>query len=467
MTLHIHQYVGKRLHMIGIGGSSMSGLAVLLQKADYHITGSDNYASASVLSLRESGIPVTIGHFAENVHDVDLVIYSAAIADDNPERLEATRLMIPQMERSTLLGQLMQGYAQAVCISGTHGKTTTTAMVAQILLQANVDPTVHIGGNFAAIGGSTRIGSKKVFVAEACEFHLSFLQMQPSIAVVLNIEADHLDYFHDIDHITAAFKQFVSLVPAHGFMIGNGDDERVVSLLQSVPCQTISYGVSAHNRMQPINLAYSELGHASFDAVLDGTTLTHVTLQVGGDYNMRNALAAIACAHVLGINMGSVAEALHTFSGVHRRFEHTGTVAGVKLYHDYGHNPVEMRGALSVAKKQPHQKLWAVVQPHTYSRLKLLFDDYIYCCEDADEILITDIYAAREKDPGDIHSQMLVDAIAKTNQNVHYTPTFNDTEAYLRAHWQPGDLVITMGCGNINELNDQIAKHSPFWDEDE
>lgn len=459
MTLHIHQYAGKRLHMIGIGGSSMSGLAGLLQKAGYRITGSDNYASASVHSLRENGIPVHIGHIAANVHGTDLIIYSAAISDDNPERMEANRLHIPQMERSTLLGQLMQGYAQAVCVSGTHGKTTTTAMIAQALLHAGIDPTVHMGGYFDAIGGSTRVGGKDVFVAEACEFHVSFLEMQPTIAVVLNIEADHLDYFHNIENIVAAFKKFVDLVPQNGFLVGNGDDTRVAALLQSATCQTLSYGVGSHNRLRPIHLSYNELGHASFDAVLDDTILAHVSLQVGGDFNMLNALVAIACAHILQADMERVAQALHAFTGVHRRFEHTGTIAGVKLYHDYGHNPTEMRGALSVAKKQPHHKLWAVVQPHTYSRLKLLFDDYINCCEDADEILITDIYAAREKDPGDIHSLMLVDAIAKTKQHVHYTPTFNDTENFLRAHWQPGDLVITMGCGNINELNEQIAKH--------
>lgn len=459
MTFHIHQFVGKRLHMIGIGGSSMSGLAGLLQKSGYHVTGSDNYASGSVRTLQSQGIPVVIGHFAQNVHGADLIIFSAAIAEDNPERIEASRLGIPQMERSILLGQLMQGYAQAVCVSGTHGKTTTTAMIAQILLQANLDPTVHIGGNFELIGGSTRIGKDDVFVAEACEFHESFLQMQPTVAVVLNIGEDHLDYYRDINHITETFAKFAALVPADGFLIGNGDDERVMALLRSAKCHTVSYGTDARNRLRPENLQYNPLGHASFDATLDGALIAHVSLRVGGDYNMLNALAAIACAHALGADMEKTAQALGDYSGVHRRFEHTGTVAGVKLYHDYGHNPVEMRGALSVAKKQPHHTLWAVMQPHTYSRVKRMFDDYIHCCEDADEILITDIYAAREKDPGDIHSLMLVDAISKTGQRVHYTATFDDAEAYLRAHWQPGDLVLTMGCGNIHELNAQIAKH--------
>jgi len=228
--------------------------------------------------------------------------------------------------------------------------------------------------------------------------------------------------------------------------------------MRNAACNTLPYGLNRRNRLRPENLRYDEFGRASFDAVLDGATLTQIKLQVAGDYNMMNALSAIGSAVVLGADIEKAAVSLGVFSGVDRRFEHTGTVAGVRLYHDYGHNPVEMRGALSAAKKQPHTRLWAVMQPHTYSRVKRLFADYIHCCEDADEILITDIYAAREKDPGDIDSQMLVDAIAKTGRRVHLTRTFDDAEAYLRAHWQPGDLVLTMGCGNINELNDQIQK---------
>lgn len=456
MTADIMQYHDKRIHMIGIGGSSMAGLSRMLRKKGYAVSGSDNYDKESIRALRAEGIPVTIGHRPQNVQEADLVVYSAAIHADNPERAEAARLFIPQMERSTLLGQLMRGYHQTVCVSGTHGKTTTTAMIAQLAMEAELSPTIHIGGEFPYIGGSTHVGEDAVFIAEACEFNASFLQMHPTIGIVLNIGEDHLDFYRDINHIAETFGQFASMIPKEGYCIGNGDDPLVLKLMQNVSCQTISYGLSPHNRLRAENLYYDEFGRARFDAVLDGEPIAHLNLQVAGDFQMLNALAAIGSALALQIEPQKAAASLDAFTGVQRRFEHTGTVEGVKLYHDYGHNPVEMRGALSVAKKQPHHKLWAVMQPHTYSRVKRLFEEYVHCCEDADEILITDIYAAREKDPGDINSQMLVDAIGKTGQRVHLTPTFDDTEAYLRAHWQPGDVVLTMGCGNINELNEQI-----------
>lgn len=459
MALQIEDFRGKHVHMIGIGGSSMSGLAGLLQKRGYQVSGSDNYESAHVADVRALGIPVAIGHKPENVRGADLVIFSAAIAPESPDRAEATRLGIPQMERSTLLGQLMQGTNQAIAIAGTHGKTTTSAMLAQALVEAGVDPAVHIGGEFDFIGGSTRLGGRDVFVAEACEFHGSFLEMRPTIAVVLNIEADHLDYYKDLDDITNAFARFVGLLPEDGTFCGNGDDPRVRALMQKATGKTVSFGFGSDNDWQPAKLTCDTLGCGVFDASLHGKTLAHIELQVGGDFNVINALAALAAAHAVGADMEKAATALSAFRGVHRRFERTSTTDGVAVYHDYGHNPVEMAGALSVAKKQPHNRLWAVMQPHTYSRVKRLFDEYIGCCADADEILITDICAAREVDPGDIHSQMLVDAIRATGQSVHLTPSFDDTEAYLRAHWQPGDLVLTMGCGNINELNDQIAAH--------
>lgn len=459
MSLHIDAFQGRRVHMVGIGGSSMSGLAGLLHQRGYRVSGSDNYDSYLVEAVRALGIPVALGHRAENVSGADLLIFSAAISPENPERQEAARLLIPEMERATLLGQLMQGYRQAVGVSGTHGKTTTTAMLSQALVEAGMDPSVHIGGNFDYIDGSTRVGGHGVFVAEACEFHASFLEMRPTVAVVLNIDEDHLDFYRDIDHIAQTFARFVSLVPKDGFCVGNGDDARVRDLMAKAACRTLSFGLLKENDVRPENLSYDPLGCGRFDLCVQGETLARVALRVGGTFNVTNALAALAAAHALGADMEKAVRALSSFSGVHRRFEHTGTVDGVKLYHDYGHNPAEMRGALSVARLQPHRRLWAVMQPHTYSRVKRLFKEYIHCCGDADEILVTDIYAAREKDPGDIHSRMLVDEMVRAGQKAHLTPTFDDTEAYLRAHWQPGDLVLTMGCGNINELNQQIEEH--------
>ena len=460
---HINDFTGKRAHMIGIGGSSMSGLAGMLVEHGISVTGSDSMRSYMTDSLREQGISVSIGHRAENVHGADIVIYSAAIAADNPERAEAARLGIPQMERATLLGQLMEGYRHAINICGTHGKTTTTSMIAEVLLDAGLDPTVHIGGQLDYIGGSTRVGGREAFVVEACEFNASFLQFHPTVAVVTNIEEDHLDFYKDLDDICRAFGRFFELLPEHGVAIGNGDDARVVKLFNALDRQTVTFGTGEHCDWRPLNLAYSETGCASFDAALCGEIKAHVELHVPGEFNAMHALATMAACVQVGADAQLVARSLSGFTAPHRRFEHTGTVCGVELYTDYGHNPAEMHSALINAAMQPHHRLFAVMQPHTYSRVKTLFKDYIHCCDLADELLITDIYAAREKDPGDIHAMMLVDAIAATGQNVHYTPTFDDAEAYLRAHWQPGDLVITMSCGDIHMLNAQIQKHGDTW----
>ena len=456
---HIKDYKGKRAYMIGIGGSSMSGLAGMLKQAGVIVTGSDSARSYMTDALNAQGIEVHIGHHAENVHGADLIIYSAAISAENPERAEAARLGIPQMERATLLGQLMEGYNHAINVCGTHGKTTTTSMIAEVLLDAGLDPTVHIGGQLDYIGGSTRVGSHETFVVEACEFNASFLQFHPTIAVVTNIEEDHLDFYKDIDDICHAFNRFFSLLPADGVCIGNGDDPLVVREMSKLPVRTVTYGFGTHCDWQPMNLIYNETGCAGFDFALHGEKQAHVQLHVPGEYNVMHALATMAACAEIGAAPEVIAQSLEGFAAPHRRFEYTGTVCGVKLYTDYGHNPAEMQSALDNAKHQPHNRLFAVMQPHTYSRVKTLFADYIHCCDAADEILITDIFAAREKDPGDIHATMLVNAMKAEGLPVHYTPTFDDAEAYLRANWQPGDLVITMSCGDVHLLNAQIQKH--------
>jgi len=457
--MNIRDYQGKRVHMIGIGGSSMSGLAEMLLKEGYAVTGSDNANSHAVERLRKMGIPVSVGHAAENVRGADLLVFSAAISEENPERQEAKRLGIPEMERSTLLGQLMQGHRQAVCVCGTHGKTTTSSMIAEILLECGMDPTVHIGGRLDALGGGSRIGKKDVFVAEACEFHGSFLEMRPTVAVVLNIEEDHLDWYKDIEHIEAAFGQFLSLVPNTGLALGWGGDARVRRLFQSLRCETRTFGMEEDSDYRPAGLTYSDTGCPRYDVMFRGNKLARVELRVAGTFNVLNSLAAFAAAHALGAEPENIAASLSRFAGVHRRFELTGIIDGVKMYHDYGHNPREMAAALSVAAMQHANRVWAVMQPHTYSRVKGLFSDYLTCTRQADFTLVTDIYAAREKDPGDIKAEMIVEGMRQNGIDAVHTPTFDDTEKYLRAHWQPGDLVLTMGCGNINLLNEQMQLH--------
>ena len=327
---HIKDYTGRRAHLIGIGGSSMSGLAGMLVKLGVRVTGSDSARSYTTDALEQSGIHVFIGQRAENVDGADIVIYSAAIAKSNPERMRAEELGIPQMERATLLGQLMEGYRHAVNVCGTHGKTTTTSMIAEAMLDTGFDPTVHIGGQLDYIGGSTRVGGHDTFVVEACEFNASFLQFHPTIAVITNIEEDHLDFYKDLDDIAHAFARFCALLPENGVCIGNGDDPRVAALLGQQTCRTVSYG-----------------------------------LRVPGAFNVMHALATMAACVEAGAQPEAVAASLARFAAPHRRFEYTGTVCGVKLYTDYGHNPAEMRSALENAAKQPHKRLFAVMQPHT------------------------------------------------------------------------------------------------------
>lgn len=458
-TPHIAHYKGKRIHMIGIGGSSMSGLAQMLKEQGYQVTGSDGTDGYQIAKLKTLGIPVAIGHFSQNVAGADLVVYSAAIAKDNPERMAVEAHQIPSMERSVLLGQLMEEYPVAIGISGAHGKTTTTSMLSQILMDCGVDPSIHIGGQLDYIGGSTRIGKGNVFLAEACEFSASFLEMHPTLAVILNIDADHLDFYKDIDDIENAFRKFLALLPTDGMSIGLGDDVRVRKLLGEIIQPSETYGFEEHNDWQAGNLTYTQTGCARFDLLYHGDKQGAVEMKVPGSFNALNALAALATAHQVGANMQMACQAISAFQGVHRRFEHTATIQGVKLYHDYGHNPAEMRNAVAVAKMQPHNRLWAVMQPHTYSRVKALFEDYLSCTEQADITLVTDIFAAREKDPGDIHATMLVDGMQRQGVNAVFTPSFDDTERYLRKHWQDGDLVLTMGCGNINLLNNQIEEN--------
>ena len=459
MVANIFDYKGKRAHFIGIGGSSMSGLAGYLHDTGYTVTGSDRTGSHKTEHLQQKGIPVFIGHDATNVRGADIVIYSAAIAPDNPERREAERLGIPQIERCDLIGQLMAGHDFAVGVSGTHGKTTTTSMLAQAFVQAGADPTIHIGGELDFIGGSTRVGHSQDFICEACEYNHSFLHFKPTVAIVLNIDEDHLDCYRDIDDIEAAFASFVALVPESGWCVAWGDDPRARRVCENAACNHLTYGLGEACMLRPENLSYDALGRASFTAVIGGEALGDFRLNVPSEANMLDALAVIGTAWIRGLDMARVIQALGSFVGAHRRFELTSVTDGVHCYTDYGHNPAEIKNALKIASLQPHGTLWSVWQPHTYSRTKALFDQFVETFDLADRLLITDIMGAREADPGDIRSEMLLEPLRARGVDAVVTPTFDDAEAFLRAHWQPGDLMVSHGCGNIDLLNEQIAQH--------
>lgn len=449
---------GKHLHFIGIGGSSMSGLARFMLQKGCAVSGSDRDASHKTEALEKLGVKIYIGHSAENVHGADLVVYSAAIAESNPERAEAKRLGIPQVERAVLLGRLMSTFDQAICVSGTHGKTTTTSMIAQIFVEAGEDPGVHIGGELDAIGGGTRVGGGNTFIAEACEYSGSFWHFYPTIAVILNIDEDHLDFYKDLDDIEASFRRFAGLVPEDGWVVGWGDDPRVRRVLSSLKCRTRTYGLEPYNELRAEDISYDELGRPRFTVTLYGHPLCEVELAVSGEKNLLDALAAIAVSDIAELPMSRVSETLAHFTGAHRRFDLTSVTDGVRIYQDYAHNPAEMKTAIHIAAMQPHKTLWAVWQPHTYSRTKALFNGFVETFDEADHILITDVMGARESDPGDIRSEMFLEPLRARGKKVDVTPTFDDAEAYLRSHWHSGDLVITLGCGNIDLLNEQIAK---------
>lgn len=459
--LSIWDYKHKRVHMVGIGGSSMSGLAEMLHSHGFDLTGSDRSEGHGLEGLRALGLPVYAGHKPEIAAQADLLIFSAAIPKEDPERMAASEKGIPQMERAVLLGQLMLAYDHRLCVAGTHGKTTVSAMLAKILLDCGKDPGVHIGGSLDYIGGGSRVGQRHMIVAEACEFNRSFLHMAPTLAILTNIEEDHLDCYKDIHEIQAVFAQFVSLLPQDGLVIGLRDDPRVTRVMAQSGRRCESFSLTEDADWQAAELAYDERGRARFAVVYQGKRVGHARLQVAGAFNALHALSALAAAHAMGCDMALACASISGFEGAHRRNEYTGTVKGMLMYHDYGHNPAEMASALSVSKMQG-RRLIAVMQPHTYSRVKGLFQQYLTCTRDADITLVTDIFAAREKDPGDINSQMLVAGMREAGIDARHTPGFDDVEHWLLTNGREGDLVLTMGCGDINLLNEQMQR---YWDE--
>lgn len=459
--VHIENFRNQRVHMVGVGGASMSGLARMLHIQGYTVSGSDQSEGYALESLRKLGLDVRAGHLPQMVEGTGLLVYSAAIAADDPERAQASILGIPQMERAVLLGQLMEGYQQQICVCGTHGKTTASSMIAQMLVTLKQEPSVHLGGSLDAIGGSIRLGGNHLFVAEACEFNRSFLHMPVSIAVLLNIEEDHLDCYGNMDNVEQAYLDFLSKLPDDGIVIALGEDQRVcrvVGRLEKINRRIVNFGNDRKFDYYFDSLQYDELSRAGFAVYKGQDALCKVHLSVPGKYNALHALAALVVADVLGLPMQASADALGAFTGARRRFEHTGQVKGMEMYHDYGHNPAEMRAALSMAKLQ-NRRVVAVMQPHTFSRVKTLFDDYLTCTQEADLTLVTDIDPAREKDPGDIHSSMLVAGMQQNGIQAFLTPTFEDTEKWLLANGKPGDLVLTMGCGTIHLLNQQMQQH--------
>ena len=455
--IDFHAFAGGHVHMIGIGGASMCGIALLLKDRGFSVSGSDRIDGDTMKMLRENGVSVTAGHSGKNTDGADLVIYSMAIPDDHVELKAARQKGIPVIERSVLLGQLSEEFQTSLAVCGTHGKTTVTSMLAQILVEAGTDPTIHIGGVLDVIGGSIRSGGNKLFLTEACEYRRNFMNVRATDAILLNIDADHLDYYRDIDEIESAFGDFMKKLPEDGWALGNGDDERVVRLLTALPCRSETFGTKEGCDYRMKEAAEDEEGYVTFHMYYKDQDLCTVHTGVPGMFNAMNALSALAAAHHLGVDMKAAADSIYAFHGAHRRFEKTGTLNGAELFHDYGHNPAEMRNAVHIARKRcKNGRLWAVIQPHTFSRVKTLFPDYLTCAEEADTVLVTHIFAARETDPGDMDSGSLVEGMKKNGIDARLTPAFEDAAALLKAELKKGDLVITLGCGNIYMLNEML-----------
>lgn len=447
------------VHFIGIGGISMSGLAEVLLEEDFTISGSDNKESALTKHLENAGATVFYGQKASNIIDgIDVVVYTAAIHEDNEEFQAAVQKGLPMLSRAELLGQLMKNYDTPIAVAGTHGKTTTTSMLSQILLAGELDPTISVGGILKAIGGNIRVGNSEIFVTEACEYTNSFLEFFPKIGVILNIDEDHLDFFKDLDDIRHSFRKFAELLPEDGTLVINGEIDHLDEFTKGLACQVVTYGNDSSYDYSATNIMHNQKGQASFDYVKNGIFVSRMQLAVNGDHNVSNALASLAAADLLGLPASVAQEGLIDFEGTKRRFEYKGEFQGVNVIDDYAHHPTEIQAALSAARHYPHKELWCIFQPHTYTRTKALFPEFVESLQNADHLILADIYAAREVNTIGISSKDLADAIAETGADVHYFPSFEEIENFCREHCQSGDLLITMGAGDVVNIGESLIK---------
>lgn len=452
MDISSYLMPGKRAHLAGIGGVSMSPLAEVLLSMGLAVQGSDMSENANVQHLRALGIPIAIGHAADHLGDCDFVVRTAAIHDDNPEISGAVTRGIPVFERAQAWGALMKGYKNALCISGTHGKTTTTSMATHIFMAAQKDPTVMIGGSLPLLHSGYRVGKGDTIIAESCEYCNSFLSFFPTLAVILNVEADHLDFFKDLADVEHSFRRFAELVPVGGHVVANRDDEGARQTLAGISQPVFWFSLSDPSaQCLADNLVWTN-GLPSFDITVRGSHYAHVSLQVGGKHNVMNALAAASAAYLLGIDGNAVGLGLATFRGARRRFEHKGTFRGAEVYDDYAHHPGELHALLTMAKALPFKRIVCAFQPHTYTRTKLLFDEFVQELLLPDIVILAEIYAAREQNDLGISSQDLCARIP----GAVYCSTLDKVTAALAEIAQPGDLILTVGAGDIYKAGEKL-----------
>ena len=449
----------QKVHMIGIGGVSMSGIAEILANFGFQVTGSNNVESDATKKLEKSGIKVFIGHNAQNITNPDVVVYSAAIKQDNIEIITAKEKNIPIIERADFLGELTRCYKDTITIAGTHGKSTTTSMVALCFLEALKDPSIQVGADIQSINGNYKVGNSEYFIIEACEYVESFLKFSPKSEIILNIDNDHLDYFKNFENIKNAFIKYVKLLPDDGLLVINGDDSNCLELPNYTKATCRTYGISNKNTdFFAVNIVFNNDGFPEFDVYSKSNFYGRIKLSVPGIHNVLNALSTIALCDYYGIKYETIKIALSKFTGADRRFEFKGKINNASIYDDYGHHPTEIIATAKALMNKKYNKSWVIFQPHTYSRTKNLMDDFAKALLNFDNIIILDIYAAREKNTYGITSKDLVNKICSLGKQAKYIPDFNECVKYLKDNVKENDIILTQGAGTVTQIGPMLLK---------
>lgn len=449
----------KKIHMIGIGGISMSGIAEILLNWGFTVSGSNNVDSEILHTLKDAGIKIYIGHDAKNVEGADCVVYTAAVHDDNVELVHAIELGIPVIERSTFLGEITRCYQNTIAVSGTHGKTTTTSLVSLCFVEAGKNPSIQVGAIIPELHGNYRVGNSEDFIIEACEYVESFLKFSPKSEIILNIDNDHLDYYKNLENIKKAFVKYVQLLPEDGHLVINADDKNCLELIEYSKSPCIKYGINNKNvDFTAKNITFDDDGFPEFDVYKYGKLFVHIKLSIPGKHNVLNSLACIALCDAYDISPAHMKRALAKFKGADRRFEFKGLVNGARVYDDYGHHPTEIVATAKALSNKKYNNSWVVFQPHTYSRTYNLLHDFANALLDFDNIIVTDIYAARENNTYDISSKDLVDEIVKLGKPAIYISSLKDCASYLKENVKKNDIVLTLGAGTVTEIGPMIVE---------
>ena len=451
----------KHIHLIGIGGISMSAIAETLKNWNFIVTGSDAVRSELTDRLNAHNIKVTIGHDTEEAKKSDLIIYSAAISETDPEMVTAKENNIPTIGRGEFVGLLTKKYKETICVSGTHGKTTTTSMISICFIDAQYDPTIQVGAILENIGGNYVVGNSEYFILESCEYKGNFLKFFPNTEIILNIDNDHLDYYKTFDNVVNAFKDFSKILDKNGLLVTNADDENCLKLEKVTKGKFITYGINNSNSdFLAKNITFDKNGFASFDVYKYGNLLGHISLSVAGEHNILNSLACIATCDYYGIDIESIAKSLKSFKGASRRLEYKGEVKTCAIFDDYAHHPTEIEATAKAITNKQYNESWVVFQPHTYSRTKEHLDAFANALLTFDHILVLDIYAAREKNTFEISSEDLVNKINSiSNKNALYMPGFYDVLEHLKENINKNDIIITLGAGTVTEIGPMLLDY--------